>query len=720
MQFSKDEFAGNFIEESLELLDVIDAQILEYKNSPQNTISAKEILRALHTIKGAARMLDFTAIEQLCHAMEDVVKDIENGRYKITSEITNVLYACTSRVKNALYHIQKDGNDKIPVSAHIETCRKITCGNFFNLDEIEAELEGDTKSEVFQSTQKSEENEKFIQSNPYLSPEISSIKSVRTDLTVLNKIIHSFDDLILRHFRIKHSLDLCENQEGDDSTLEKDFSKSLREEVSQFENLLFNIQTSLINLRMLPLSIILNPLKLEIEKDAIRFGKKVDLEIPESNLMLDKFILEHLEKVMIQIALNSLVHGIENSEERKSKNKSEKGLIKIEVSKVQNRMIISISDDGKGLDYEKIRKTALQTNIFSNYTKDEILNMSEKELQKFIFEGGFTTQDKADKFSGRGVGLDIVRSEMEKIKGKIAVSSKKDSGTTFELNLPLSLANQQGIFIRSGFFKFMISSHYISEIYDYSGENIFSRQKQKYIKIHDEDVPLYFLSSILNLTNQNTVNSVIIADYLDSKIGIAVDSVDQYKNITVNPLPKILQSVEAFQGIVYDEHYSLTPVLDLPFIIKKLKTLLSYEIKKYEALSEFKKKRILIVDDSSETRQIEQSIFTAAGYDCEGASDGIEALNILHSHHFDAMITDINMHRMDGLLLIKNVRNSEEFNSLPIVVVTGAYSKYDRQKFINAGANDFLTKSDFKREKLIKMTESLLQDKKDFSVYKSS
>ncbi len=711
MQFSKDDFASNFIQESLELINIIDTQILEYKSSPNNALSFTEILRALHTIKGSARMLNFSAVQKLSHAMEDLVKKIENGTCKITPEIISVLLACTARTKTALRHIEKTGNDKIPVSSHIELCRKISNGNSFNLEEIKAELESDLMQEISLQTENSQSTQDFLanQINPF--PEILNIKSVRTDLSVLDKILHSFDDLILRHFRIKHSID---------SSLQSDLPKSFEEEINQYENLLFNLQNSLINLRMLPLSIILHPLKLEIEKDAPGFGKEVNLEIPDSNLMLDKFILEHLENVLIQIVLNSLVHGIETGEERKAKNKSEKGLIKIKVNKVQNRMLISISDDGRGLDYEKIRAKALATKNFYDYTKDQILKMSEKELQKFIFESGFTTQDKADNFSGRGIGLDIVKNEMEKIKGKITVSSKKDLGTTFELNLPLSLANQQGIFVTSGTYKFMISSHYISEITDYSSANIFSRQKQNYIKVHNEDVPVYFLSSILNLKKQNTFNSIIIADYLDSKIGIAVDSVEQFKNVTVNPMPKILQSVEAFQGIVYDEYYSLIPVLDLPFIIKKLKSLLSYEIKKYEMLNDSKKKRILIVDDSAETRQIEQSIFTAAGYECEGASDGIEALDILHTHHFDAMVTDINMHRMDGLLLIKNVRNSGEFTSLPIIVVTGAYSQDDRQKFINAGADDFFTKADFKREKLIKMMENLLNSQSDSALYKSS
>lgn len=712
MQFSIEEFIGDFVSESLEQLNIVDSKIIELKNSPQNLILTKEILRALHTIKGSSRMLDFTNIEQLSHALEDILKDLESQKYEINANITSVILACTNRLRTALFHVEKNQNDNIKIQNHLATCKKIVAGKFFNLSDIEEEVKEDIENSVNKTLDNSK-NKILEQAAAEQIPSdenISNIKYVRTDLNVLDGIIHSFDELLIRLFRFKHHLENLENQINSQSPNKvQEFPQILKEELNQYETSFLNVQHSIVELRMLPLNIILMPLKVEIENDAFRLGKNVELNIPESNLMLDKFILEHLQKILIQLVRNALIHGIEEENLRAQLGKNPKGNITIKIGRIQNRMIINVIDDGQGFDYEKIKKKLREFDAFKNYTEDEINNMTTTELQQILFVNGFTTSSKVDNFSGRGIGLNIVQEEIEKIKGKIKITSQKNQGTNFELNIPLSLTSQQGLFITNGKLKFMLLSHYINEILDYSPEKISIIQNQHYIKVNEKNIPLYFLSSILNTDANEDLNSVIIVEYLNTEIALAIDSVEQYENVLINPLPKLLQNVEAFQGMVYDKNYSIIPILDIPYVIKKLKNLLSYEIKKYETFNQVKKQRILVVDDSYTTRQIELSIFNSAGYYCVGASDGIEAFDILKSSHFDALVTDINMHRMDGLLLIKNIRVLSEFDYLPIVVLTGAYGKYDRAIFIEAGANAYLTKAEFKREKLLQTVKELLK-----------
>ncbi len=710
MQFSKEEFIGDFVSESLEQLNIVDSKIIELKNSPQNLILAKEILRALHTIKGSSRMLGFSNVEQLSHALEDILKDLESQKYEINAQLTSVILACTNRLRTVLFNVEKNQNDNIKIQNHLATCKKIVAGKFFNLSDIEEEVKADIENSVNENNQKTQSFSQDFSNQIPQEENVSNIKYVRTDLNVLDSIIHSFDELLIRLFRFKHHLETLENQlNSQNQNKTQEFPQVLKEELNQYENSFLNVQHSIVELRMLPLNIILMPLKVEIENDAFRLGKNVELNIPESNLMLDKFILEHLQKILIQLVRNALIHGIEKENVREQIGKNPKGNITIKIGRIQNRMIINVIDDGQGFNYDKIRKKLREFDAFKNYTEDEINNMTTTELQEILFVNGFTTSSKVDNFSGRGIGLNIVRTEIEKIKGKIKITSQKNQGTNFELNIPLSLTSQQGLFITNGKLKFMLLSHYINEILDYSPENISIIQNQHYIKVNEKNIPLYFLSSILNTNSNENLNSVIIVEYLNTEIAIAIDSVEQYENVLINPLPKLLQNVEAFQGMVYDKNYSIIPILDIPYIIKKLKNLLSYEIKKYETFNETKKQRILVVDDSYTTRQIELSIFNSAGYYCVGASDGIEAFDILKSSHFDALVTDINMHRMDGLLLIKNIRVLSEFDYLPIVVLTGAYGKYDRAIFIEAGANAYLTKAEFKREKLLQTVRELLK-----------
>ena len=697
MAFSKNEFVSGFITETQEHLDAVNLGIINLKNEPQNKEYLAAVLRELHTIKGTSRMLGFPTIEKLAHGLEDVFKGIREEKYELIDRIVQLTFSTSDAIKRALQSIQDQGTDVINIESFLEVYDKACVGLFFSTEQLEQENKGET------DTHGSEED--------YDSKNLENITSIRINIERINDIVRSFDDLIIRQFRFKHQLEEFEKrlsgaaQKGGSAESLHEVPKQLKEDLSLTENVLFNTQHLILNLRMLPLDIVLTPLKKEIESEAMRMGKNVQFDVPPTDFMLDKVILEQLREILLHLVRNALDHGIETPEVRKAAHKDEKGTISIHASQVSNYIKIIVRDDGSGIDYERVREKAV---ILNPTSRAEIESMNERQLQQFLFVSGFSTRDNATEMSGRGVGLDVVRIDMEKVKGRIHLHSKKGKGTSFELTIPLSLATQQGLFIHSGGMKFMVPSHYIREIIDTDSCTLTMMQGQPFISLHNQLIPAYYLSSILGNERSPDANSIIVVEYLETQIAIIVESIEQYENVVVNPLPPLMRGIQSLQGVVYDENYAIVPILNIPDTMQKLKGLIAYEMRKYKAKNKKRTYTILIVDDSATTRQIEQTIFESSGYIVETAVDGIDALDKLRSRHVDAIITDISMPRMDGNILLSNIRHMEEYASTPVIVVSGAYDPEARAKFIEAGAQAFIVKSEFQRGNLLQAVKELL------------
>ncbi|MBO4404921.1 MAG: response regulator [Treponema sp.] len=690
MQFSKESFTDDYAAEMNEHLDAITNSIINLKSSPKNNSTVSEILRDLHTIKGSSRMLDYLTIEKLSHGLEDVYKSILEEHFDFNDSISRLSYAVIEKIRKLLSKIKKDHDDTEDVSIFMEALEKASRGLFFNAQILESINDGSF------NLQDEDENE---------DETLENIKSIRIGIERINEIIRTFDNLIIRQFRFKHELENFEQKLKKADGRIKEIPNQLKEDLSLTETAVFETQNLILNLRMLPLNMVLTPLKREIEKDSITLNKNIKFDIPETDFMLDKVILEQLKEILMHLVRNSIDHGIESPEERIEKGKDRDGLISITAVQASSHIIITVSDDGRGIQYDRVRKYA--ENKFPEQ-KDSISLMDEKELQRYLFFPGFTTTEKADNLSGRGIGLDIVQNGMKKIKGKVQVVSKKDEGTSFRLTIPLSLATQQGLFITTGGMRFMIPSHYIHEITDGESQNILVMQGQNFISVHNQYIPVYNLSTILGNQKSENENSVIVLEYLETQMAIFVKSIEHYENVVVTSLPAIMKKMSSLQGVVYDENYSIIPILNIPEIMQRMRTLLTYDIKKYKAKNEKKTYTVLIADDSVTTRQIEESIFESDGYIVKTAADGIEALEILKEFHIDLIVSDVDMPRMDGLILLSNIRRMEEYSQLPVIIVTGAYSEKDEKRFIDAGAQKFILKSQFQRGNLLNAAKELL------------
>lgn len=700
MSVDRNQFIEGYIAETQEHLDAVNNAVISLKENNENKEALSVLLRELHTIKGTSRMMGYSAVEEIAHGLEDVFTGIRELKYDINSRIIQLVFLTCDALTLALKKIQENKPDGLPVSVFINTFEKASSGSPFSIEELLA-----VNSKITEQGADHEDEEQ--------TSSLGEVKSIRVKIDRINDLIHSFDNLIIREFKLKKQLEELEIEEEKTGNRQiRKIRKQLAEDLQQLEAMVFNVQNKIFDLRMLPIDMILHPIKKMIEMESINQNKEILVDIPETDITLDKMILEPLSDILMHLIRNAVDHGIECPEERKKKGKHKRGFISIGIKSVSNRIFINISDDGAGINYEKVREKAI---AYLPEQSEEILAMSEKDLSSFLFMSGFSTKTETSALSGRGVGLDVVRQNIEKIKGKINFNSKKDEGTNFELSLPLSLATLQGVFIIADGYKYMIPSHYIIEITNCDPSEYINLQNQNMLRLRDQILPVYSLSSVVGTErklSQSTSNTVLIVEYLEKRLGVSVTDVLKTVSVVVKPLPEVFKNFTPIQGVVFDENYSIVPILHIPELMNRMKSLLAYDMKKFEAHTTVKESRILVVDDSFTTRQIEKTILETEDYVVETANDGIEALERLKMKHYDAVVTDIKMPRMDGFVLIENIKRISGYESVPIVVVSSVYDAESKKKFMESGVQGFIVKSDFERGNLVSIVKDLLHGKK--------
>lgn len=693
----KSALTADFIEETKEHSAVIHEDIIKFHEEPENEDLLNDLLRELHTIKGTSRMLGFSTMEKVSHGLEDVLKAVAEKRIEISGKVVGLTLLTLDMLDSCLVRIKDKQNDEMPVDNFMKAFSSVINGETYERKKLQSEIDGT-------SGEKDETAANDIS--------LDDVQTIRVKLEKINSIINVYDSLIIREFKLKRTLELLRQEEFETKSPSISAIRKLFEsDLDQLETGLFDVQNSIFNLRMLPLEIILNPLKRTIEKDALDFEKHIHFEIPVQELYLDKVILEPLSDILLHLLRNALDHGIEPEEERVKNGKNPTGTIKVITESVANHLEMTVEDDGAGINYEKVCKAAI--NRYPD-RKEEISEMSENDLSAFLFIPGFSTSENVNSLSGRGVGLDVVRTNMEKIKGKINIKTEKGKGTSFILTFPSSLASLQGMFVTSSNMKFLIPAQYISEVTQINEEDCINLQNKKLYRLRDSLIPVYNLSTILNdyepKSEKKGTSNTVVVEYLNKRTGIVVDQLQNFVSLVVKPLPDLFKGISGLQGVVFDENYSIVPILNIPDILGRLKDLLSYDLKKFEIKTMAKEYSVLVVDDSYTTRQIEQTILSMEDYLVDTAVDGIDALEKLKNKKYDVIVTDIKMPRMDGCVLIENIRRQELNRTTPVIVVSSVYEQETRQRFMNAGANAFIVKSDFERGNLVSTVKELLNE----------
>lgn len=725
MAIDKKSFIDNFISESRENIVAMGDIIIALRKDPDNTEKLSELLRLLHTLKGSARMMDFSNIETINHELENTFKGVKEKRYPLTRNLLQLIYSSIGYIEEGLDRVKSLGTDSLEMTNLLNVFRKAESGLAFSLDELEGDLQ-QNRSGITEEEENNPKNEG--------AASLSNYESIRVEITKIDEIVKQLNSLIIQQFQFKRENEnLTELEEGMRNVfaMVKNFSatcsgmeniveslnemtkmtqkirKTYSDEMAQLEHISFELQEEILGLQMLPLNLVLDPLKKMVEETSLLLEKEIDFSITGSDLLLDKTILENINDPIIHLIRNAVDHGIESPEERKAAGKEPQGVIMIRCTSESGRINIKIQDDGRGIDYDTIRQKAITLNP---EMEDEIRKMDQGALCGFLFQSGFTTTKKITNLSGRGVGLDIVKTNIERIKGKIVIESEPGIGTRFEMSLPLSLATVDGFFVMSQEKKFLIPTAFVKEVLVIKREEIVSVLNKNVIRLRNMIIPVYPLAALLEKENTQVSEkmSVVVVESLGDIIGITVDSVIQFSSLIYKPLPGRLTKLKVIQGIVFDENFEIINILFVPELIARFKGIRNIEFKERYSPEDKQYKQILVVDDSLSTREIEKSILELENFNVTLAVDGIDALNKMKEQYFHLIITDVQMPRMDGITLIENIRRQEKYKNTPVIVVSSKDRSDLEDSVGTAGGNVIINKNDFDRGSLLEKVKELI------------
>lgn len=442
-------------------------------------------------------------------------------------------------------------------------------------------------------------------------------------------------------------------------------------------------------------------------------NKKVTLEIKGKNTPVDRDILEKLESPLNHLLRNAIDHGIETPVERIAAGKPEEGLVRIEAHHRGGMLVIMVSDDGKGLDLERIRKKVIREHKAS---PEMVQKLSDAELVDFLFLAGFSTSKSITELSGRGMGLNTVQEMVQEVGGFVRVNFQPGHGTTFQLQLPLTLSVIHALIVSISGEPYAFPLTRIEGAIYVSKDQIQVIENKQYFTHLGQNVGIVSGSQILELQASDLATSslpvILLSDRFNT-YGVVVDDFFSEKELVVQDLDPLLGKVSDISAGALLEDGSPVLIIDVDDMIRSIDKLLSGghlgRLKYIEPKEgERPPKRILIVDDSLTVREVESRLLQNQGYRIETAINGMDGWNAVRISPYDLVITDVDMPRMNGLELVKAIKSDVRLRNIPVMIVTYKESDEDRRRGLEAGVDFYLTKSSFHDDTLVKVVESLI------------
>lgn len=520
-------------------------------------------------------------------------------------------------------------------------------------------------------------------------------QTIRVDVKRLDHLMNLIGELVLAKNRlIKINDDVEERYEGEE------FLEELTQVVSIVSLVTTDLQIAVMKTRMLPVGKVFNKFPRMIRDLTRELNKKIELEIKGEETELDKSIVEEIGDPLVHIIRNSCDHGIERPEERIALGKSETGTIALKAYNEGNHIVIQIDDDGKGLDPDMLKQKSLEKGIIS---EKEAESMSDKEAFGLIFKPGFSTAASVTNVSGRGVGMDVVKTNIEKLNGIIDVESEVGVGTSMKLKIPLTLAIIQALLVGVQEEHYAIPLASVLETVRISTEEIYTVENRSVMRLRNEVLSLVHIGDIFEverILDSSEHAYVVVLGLGASKLGLIVDSLVGQEEIVIKSLGEFLRDIDGIAGATIRGDGGVTLIVDVVAIMdmaKTVKTTALTDASSSKASTEKTKAsdyNIMIVDDSKTDRLIMKKSLEPLGVSLTEAADGQEALNLLKQGdvNFDAMLIDIEMPRMDGYTLASEIKKYNRYKNLPLIAVTSRTGKTDRMRGVESGMVEYITK----------------------------
>ncbi len=727
-----------------ENIQTLNNELLKLESDVFNTDALTKLMRTAHSMKGGARMIGLPDVVTLAHFFEDMLGAVKkegvelkrhdfDRMYKaidiikslvneaVTGEAPNFVAASvidqiingsgepkTNDEPDSVIRQSEIAADSQPVTQElqgdiipafsIDTIR-VASTKLDTLMDLSGEL---TVSKIQLALRLGKINDLSLLLEDS-TRELNSIETALLPQRSENPGLFSEVGLIIN--RLKNRFDSASVEIGN-------LSDGISEDNSRLNFVAYEFEEVIKNLRMLKLSNIFNLYPRMVRDISNELGKEVNFIIEGGDITADKKILEEMRDPLMHMIRNSIDHGIELPDEREQQGKPRAGTIKLSANHFAGHITITLEDDGKGLNEKSIIETALRKKLID---EEASKNLTHKQIHKLIFTPGFSTSKIITDVSGRGVGMEVVQANIDKLKGKINIESETKKSTRFIIELPLTLATLRVMTASVGNHIFAIPVDFIVSVIIVDVAEIFSMEARDTIVFRDEPITIVNLKTVLELEDisDSTMKNVttfqcIILSSMGEKAGFIVDSLIDEQEVLVKPLGFMLKRVKNVSGSTILVSGDVCMILNPNDLLKTVKSLSASEILETSTPESLRKKRILLVEDSITTRTQEKRILESAGYDVVVAVDGLDGYQKLLINEIDAVVSDVEMPNLDGLSLTEKIRAEKKYLSLPVVLVTSLSSEEQKKRGLESGANAYLTKSGFDQKILIETLDRLL------------
>lgn len=755
--------------------------LLALENDPGATEQIESLMRAAHSIKGGARIVELDPAVRLAHTLEDCFVGAQKNDLALTSEQIDILLEgvdMLTRISDAagdsydqwIEAHKQEIDELVKAISTIHTAQSPKTGPRPKPEKPRPKKPPEPESEPEPEPEPREKPSgpapEQIRENPpekakprqestrptrrkppesdrmvrVTAAKIERLMALAGEVVVSSRWLPPFYEALVglkkRHMELSALLERLEEiprtpQEKDPLTetlhqareKTKESSTYLMERLNRLdqftatsENLSDRLYHEIIGVRMRPFGDGIHAFPRMVRDLARELGKKVRFDIIGEHTEVDRDILEKLEAPLSHLLRNSVDHGIESPEKRTAAGKPETGTITLTASHRSGMLMITIADDGQGVDLDHLRSKILDKGLTSAEMLDKL---TEPELMEFLFLPGFTTLEKVSEISGRGVGLDVVHNMVHEVGGVVRAVTRPGRGLTFHLELPLTLSVIRTFIIKIQEENYAFPLARIDRCLVLDKADIDTVEDRQYFRLDDRNISIVNVRDVLEKEKdegaEDALHLVVISDRVHA-YGLVVDDFVGEYDLVVRPLDPRLGKLSDISAMAIMLDGAPVLIFDIDDMVRSIDGLLtgkqrlrkiSRRPRQGEGLT---RKQILVVDDSITVREMERKLLESRGYSVDVAVDGMDAWNMLRtsSYEYDMVVTDIDMPRMNGIELITHMKSSEKYRSLPLMVVSYKNTEEDRLRGMEAGANYYLTKSSFQDNSFINAVADLI------------
>ncbi len=668
----------------------------------------REAFRIFHNTKGALRLGGFSSPERIAHAVEDHLSDLREQQLAPAAELIDVLEQALS----ACVYAVDAGGDHPELALTLERLRALAPGK--KTAPVRKGVRGSRTSTKDAGTQ--DEASKGPASTA------TARDAIRIDGVRLDRLMNLGSEYLAQHSRLRRQRDdlraysdrvtsllrrdpELREQLGDFATDFESFVRNEERELRRTTQLTADFDRAMREVRMQPVSGVVPQLRRIVTEASRELEKKAHLSVDFGEVELDREVLDALREPLMHLLRNAVDHGLEGAEERTKNGKPERGEVRVSARVSGANVEISVSDDGRGVNIEKLRKKAREKGIFG-----DVETLSDVQLiDALLFAPGFSTAAQVTNLSGRGVGLDVVRSRVNQLGGQVLVDRNEGAGVTFTVSVPASVVSLRGLSVAAEGATFVLPSSHVIRTLRVRTEDVGSAEGVTTIRTaQGEPLRLRWLSSEMGLRRSDdpAILQVVVVAEGSHELGLVVDEVQGDTTYVIKRFPWNVEKAQGVIGATHQGNATLALVIDMTHLFRGQSGRI--EEHRVKVAQRRVKRRILVADDSLTSRTLERNILTGAGYEVRVVEDGQQALDVLETEDFDLLVSDVQMPNMDGLELTRRVRVHVRASRLPIILVTSLDRPEDVQAGSEAGADEYIVKGQFDQDTLLRAVSRLL------------